>query len=215
MKIILPGEQWLEIWTEDYNALAKFVNFVIPWIIDKRGIKQDNAKFKRWENAQTLFIKAKKLTEYFDWELSEPPLKISTPLLENASLESESELQDKWASLLANSLTWKKDIKPMFIEILKELSWVEVRILDIIYKDALAIWWEITDIKFSSHRISVLFELDINEVRLIVDNIYRLRLAEAPSLWWIDVWGVMPVWKTNDTFQMTYLWIRFIEACQF
>lgn len=215
MKIQLPGDSGLEIWSEDYNALKNFVNFVIPWVIDERGIRQDEAKFKRWENAQKLLIKAKRITEDVDEQLKEPPLKISMPLLENASLEDEEELQDKWANLLANSLTQKKDIKPAYIEILKELSSIEVKILDKIYEEAKKERWNPTDIQFSTEKISQIFSIHMDDTRVIIDNLYRLRLAEAPGVQWIQVWWFFPVWKTNDIFQITFLWIKFIEACKF
>lgn len=99
-------------------------------------MKQDDAKFKRWKNAQNLLVKARRITEGMDEQLQEPPLKLSMPLLENASLEDDDELQEKWANLLANTLTQKKDIRPAYIEILKELSSIEVKILDKIYDDA-------------------------------------------------------------------------------
>lgn len=215
MKIQLPGDSWLEIWSDDYNALKSFVNFVIPWVIDERGIQQDNSKFKRWKNAQELLVKAKNITADIDEQLKEPPLKISMPLLENASLEDEEELQDKWANLLANSLTQKKDIKPAYIEILKELSSIEVKILDKIYDDAKLWWWVLTDVQFSSEAISKIFLSSIDDMRVIVDNLFRLRLAEAPAMINMSAWGYHPVLKTNDIFQITFLWIKFIEACKF
>ncbi|MDD2516235.1 MAG: Abi-alpha family protein [Candidatus Gracilibacteria bacterium] len=214
MKVKTPGTE-IEIGGEDYNALAKFVNFIIPGYVDEVGIKQDNAKFKRFENANKLFIRAKKITEGVSEELQEPPLKISMPLIENASLESEDELQEKWANLLANSLTNKKDIKPAFIEILKELSSIEVKILDKIYEEAKNTGGILTNIQFSSEKIAQIFLISIDEVRVIIDNLYRLRLAEAPGVQGIQMGGFFPVGKTNDIFQITFLGIKFIEACKF
>lgn len=214
MKIKLPWTE-MEIWWEDYNALAKFVNFVIPWIIDKSWMKQDDAKFKRWENAQKLFIKAKRITDQINQELIEPPLKISMPLLENASLESEDELQEKRANLLANSLTGKKEIKPAYIEILKELSTIEVKILDAIYNEASKIWWIITDIQFSTEAIATNTWTQIDSIKVIIDNLFRLRLAEAPAMMNISTWAYHPVLKTTDIFQLTFFWVKFIEACKF
>jgi len=214
MKVKLDSAE-LELWSEDYNALAKFVNFIIPWIVDKSWIKKDEAKFERWENAQKLMIKAKKIIDDSQKEIKKPPLKISTPLLENASLENEEDLQNKWANLLANSLTWEKNITPAYIEILKELSTLEVHILDKIYNDAILSNENITDVQFWTDKVCELFKINIEEWRLIVDNFFRLRLAEAPAVQWIKMWDFSPVWKTNDFFQMTTLWYKFIEACKF
>lgn len=214
MKVKLESAE-LELWSEDYNALANFVNFVIPWIVDKSWIKQDEIKFKRWKNAQIMLIEAKKIVEESKKSINEPPLKISTPLLENASLEDEVELQKKWANLLANALTWEKNITPAYIEILKELSTLEVHILDKIYNDAISSGEKITDVQFWTDKVCKLFQIDIEEWRLIIDNLFRLRLAEPPAVQWIKLWDFFAVWKTNDFFQMTTLWYKFVESCKF
>lgn len=214
MKIKLPWTE-MELWWEDYNALAKFANFIIPGVVDNVWMKQDDAKFKRWKNAQNLLVKARRITEGMDEQLQEPPLKLSMPLLENASLEDDDELQEKWANLLANTLTQKKDIRPAYIEILKELSSIEVKILDKIYDDAKTLWWVLTEVQFSSEKISQMFSISVDDIRVVVDNLYRLRLAEAPGVQWIQVGWFYPVWKTNDVFQITFLWVRFVEACKF
>lgn len=51
---------------------------------------------------QHLLLEAKSLTE--GSKIFQPPLKIAEPLLEYASLESEIDLQTKWAQLLSNAL---------------------------------------------------------------------------------------------------------------
>jgi len=214
MKFKLPWTE-IKIWWEDYKALANFINFIIPGIIDKSWMQQDEAKFKRWENAQKLFIKTKRITDQINQELKEPPLKISMPLLENASLESEDELQEKWANLLVNSLTNQKEIKPSYIEILKELSSIEVKILDSIYDEAKRIWWVITDIQFSSEKISKNAWTSIDNIKIVIDNLFRLRLAEAPAMTSISTWPYHPVLKTTDIFQLTFFWVKFIEACKY
>ena len=103
----------------------------------------------------------------------------------------------------------------MNIEILKELSTLEVHILDKIYNDAILSNENITDVQFWTDKVCELFKINIEEWRLIVDNFFRLRLAEAPAVQWIKMWDFSPVWKTNDFFQMTTLWYKFIEACKF
>ena len=202
MKIKLPWTE-MEFWWEDYNALTKFVNFIIPWIIDNIWIKQDESKFKRWENAQKIFIKAKLITDEINQKLKEPPLKISIPLLESASLEENNELQEKWANLLVNSLIEKKDIKSIYIDILKNLSSLEVKILDRIYEKS-------TSKEFIQIRIETIlddFQISKNDCREIIYNFFRLWIAETNR---------NPYWKpTNaDFFEITILWIRFIEACK-
>jgi hypothetical protein len=60
------------------------------------------------------------------------PLNILQPLIEGASLQEESELQDIWANLLANAATPLRTypILPSFAPILKELTSADVKFLD-------------------------------------------------------------------------------------
>jgi hypothetical protein len=66
------------------------------------------------------------------------PLNILQPLLEGASLQEESELQDIWANLLANAATPLRTcpILPSFAPILKELTSADVKFLDALVKQA-------------------------------------------------------------------------------
>lgn len=215
MKVQLPGDTGFEIWSEDYNALSRFVDFIIPWILDKKWIEQDNAKYERWKNMQHLLLEAKSLTE--GSKIFQPPLKIAEPLLEYASLESEIDLQTKWAQLLSNALLWK-DIATAYIEILKELSALEVKILDKMYED---IQWEITrnwgnftDMQIESNSIIQLFRIDKVKMFEIIDNLKRLNLIESPAVQWIAMWWFSPTGHTRDVFQITFLGLAFIKACR-
>jgi len=65
------------------------------------------------------------------------PLKILLPILENASIEENDDLQDVWASLLANAADPRPDslkVLPSFPNILKELTSADVKFLDVLYR---------------------------------------------------------------------------------
>ena len=62
-------------------------------------------------------------------------LKLGSSFLQNISLESDANLQEKWAELLANALTSKKDVTKKYISILGDLEPLEVKILDTIYSN--------------------------------------------------------------------------------
>ena len=64
------------------------------------------------------------------------PLKTLLPTLENGSLEEDTMLQEKWANMLANAVTMRSEIKPNYAEILKDLSPLEVEILDKLYEES-------------------------------------------------------------------------------
>lgn len=242
MKIWLSWNE-LEIWTEDYDAFAKFLNFIIPWYVDKVWIKQDNMKFKRWENTLNLLVSAKKITDLTQKELLEPPLKISVPLIESASLEDEEELQEKWAILLANSLTCEKNIKPIYIEILKQLSSIEVKILDKLYSDYMTLLNrnkikieeknslmhsnKLTEEENNKLKIELYnlehIEFDALNVNLLkdLDNLWEMldkfnmyKIIQNWYIWNIITWNERTISNNKYRFELTDLWIAFIRACK-
>lgn len=202
---------WFNLWTSTEIETDEKLNDVEKFI-QNTGLNNFLQSFRK-SNADKI------LTDTFSnikWkDIKQIWTKESLFFLENASKEDDEYLQKKWTDLLSNSLTitWKINIS--YIEILKQLSSIEVKILDKIYEEARSSWWILTNIQFSSEKISQIFSISIDEVRVIVDNLYRLRLAEAPWVQWIQMWWFSPVWKTNDIFQITFLWIKFIEACKF
>jgi hypothetical protein len=62
------------------------------------------------------------------------------PILENASLEDDDDLHDRWANLLANAARpYPRDtVKPYFTDILREIDAEEARLLDRLYEYAFA-----------------------------------------------------------------------------
>jgi hypothetical protein len=58
------------------------------------------------------------------------PLKILVSLLQNASLEEDEALQERWANLLANAATDVKRFRSFFPRALAQLGSVEARLLD-------------------------------------------------------------------------------------
>jgi len=65
------------------------------------------------------------------------PLKIIQPMVEGASLEEDTNLQEKWANLMANAADPRRkyDISPLFQSILRELSPRDAVFLDAIHKE--------------------------------------------------------------------------------
>ena len=63
------------------------------------------------------------------------PPKIALPIIENASLEENDELQDLWAYFIASSVDPNFDgtLRAAFIDIIKQLEVIDVHILNFIY----------------------------------------------------------------------------------
>lgn len=118
----------------DKKEIKSFFDGVVPQFIKETGgIMADTVKFWRFKNQVGILKKANKIIEENNLQKHQVPLKILVPLLESASLEEEETLQDMWASLLVNTTTGEENVRPIFISILKEISYIEAIILNIIH----------------------------------------------------------------------------------
>jgi len=81
--------------------------------------------FKKWDAQR----KGKQLTE--------DELRKIMPLLQLASVQSEGELQDRWAELLENTVSQTQGILPSFGETLSQITAEEARFLDRLYDVAI------------------------------------------------------------------------------
>lgn len=73
-------------------------------------------------------------------EPREVPPKIWYPIIDHGTLEDDDFLRTKYAALLANAIdpTFKYEVRPSFVEILKQLTPTEARLLDAMYDYAAA-----------------------------------------------------------------------------
>jgi hypothetical protein len=84
--------------------LAKefLVKLIGPTVEEFGMLVGDNVKYLRFKNQVKILLKAKAYVEKRNLNVKEIPVKILVPLLENSSLEENTELQDKWAIMLTN-----------------------------------------------------------------------------------------------------------------
>ena len=83
----------------------------------------DNIKYFRFKNQVRILLKAKDYVEKKNIKIKEIPIKILVPLLENASLEDNDTLQNKWANLLVNMIDSEKNLQnQIFPYILSQIS---------------------------------------------------------------------------------------------
>jgi hypothetical protein len=100
---------------------------------------QDTVKVFRLKRQIRLWNKVKQICQEANIEPSRMPLKLVAPIIENASLEEEDDLQDVWANMLANAANPREEnpVAPSFPAILKELSARDVKFLNSMYEMAL------------------------------------------------------------------------------
>jgi hypothetical protein len=123
---------------EATEKLGGFVSRIIGEPTDTViGILTDKLKFMRWERQIRLTERAKEIINQknIEGELKIVPPKIALPIIENASLEENDELQDLWACLIASSVDPNHDgtLRAAFIDIIKQLEVNDVHILNLIY----------------------------------------------------------------------------------
>ncbi len=123
------------------EKIGGFFSKVMKESIDATfGMLADTLKYKRWERQTRLIDKAEKIIK--DKKLSDKirPItpKLALPIFEYASLEENESLHDVWANLLVTALNPSCQIpRSSFIDIIRQLEPVDVKILNLIYKNHL------------------------------------------------------------------------------
>lgn len=199
------------------KEVSTFLEKVVPnFIKDTGGILNDQIRQWRLLNALRLVKNTQKKIEEKGYPIKQVSLKVISPLLENASLEESQNIKQKWEDLLANVSTKKKKVTPNFVEMLKELSPQEVAILDLLYDPVKEKnYSERREVQFDKNKVANHFNLQEEEIDLIIENMYRLNILQAPAGGGIKVGDYKFVLRTTDIFEITTLGIAFIEACKF
>ena len=212
MKISIPKQEY-EIAPEDLNAVEKFLSSIIPGFIKEfSGALQDSVKGWRARNMVNILVKTKEKVEVSGLTLQELSGKFMVQALEKGSVENDKTLQDKWATLLANTSTGKNRASIKYINMLSELDVNEVRLLDILYTELLQNE-EDNEYVFSTEKAAKAFGVKVPEIKLMVDNFYRMNICQSPAMTSISAGGgAHPILKTNNLFTFTDLGKDFLAA---
>jgi hypothetical protein len=101
---------------------------------------KDHVRVFRFKRQLRLFERVKEILAESRIEPGRVPLRLLLPMVENASIEEDDDLQDRWAAMLANAAAGGNGgsgVEPVFPLILKELGIQEVRFLDELYNEAM------------------------------------------------------------------------------
>jgi hypothetical protein len=199
---------------ETLQKLGEFISSIAKEpIIDGVGLLSDYIKVFRWERQHRLMDKVQEFNQkrIKEGKVRAVPLKIGIPIIENALLEDNDELQDLWANLLSSAQNDDhEEINNLrYVEILKQLSLIEAEILKSMREYIL--------IEFSKDKTKNRQSLTFSQVLLmtklgvqesqeqeyISDNLKRLELIRKVG---IDNAGY-------EIIQLTMLGIRFTAAC--
>lgn len=104
---------------------------VLPPIEELGLLVKDQISYWRFSNQVKILNKAKSICEKNNISVKSIPPKLLCPYLDNASLEDDDDLQDKWATLLVNMVDSKQNIQNhVFPYILSQLSKDEFDLLE-------------------------------------------------------------------------------------
>ncbi|MGZ5012252.1 MAG: Abi-alpha family protein [Methylobacter sp.] len=127
--------------SQGINALEKTGGYLSKYIdgpLEQAiGIVEDRLKYYRWERKSRLFDRANEFLK--NRGMTSPtapvPLKIALPILEAGSIEDDDDIQDIYAQILANAadIKFELKIKRTYIDVLQNLSGIEINILKRIY----------------------------------------------------------------------------------
>ncbi len=137
------------------------------------------------------------------------PIKVLLPLLENASLEEDNDLQERWANLLVNYIDSAQNLhSTVFPYILSQLSSKEAIALDYICDQGFVNY---SKLNISGSEASNLVRLGI--IRQLPPS---ARVNKITSTYLDDVYEEDVVeYKEDDiNFEITELGIEFVDCCK-
>ncbi len=190
---------------------------------DAVGIIGDSLKFFRWERQLRFFerydeiLKAKGIIH----TKSIPP-KFALPIITQASLEEDDELQDLWARLTVNAMdpNFKLELRYAYLEVIKSLSPLDVKMLDFFFealkKDPSVKLEQVTDYSLKKEQIITGLGISENDYNLSIYNLFRVQcLAPAVMESTSIMFGGEPttIFKGSKAVTMTPLGVNFVKAC--
>lgn len=191
-------------------------------IAETSGIIGDRLKFYRWKRQIALVDKADTILTKKGIKVTRAvPPKLALPILENASLEDDDDLQELWAKLLVNSMDPKftEEIRITFVDIIKTLTPTDVNILDVFYKsaknDPKIDWANIARHNVNKEEICQVLGISSEVYEISAYNLFRNQcLTPAILTGGMNV-GNEPItiYKGTKSVALTDLGVKFIEAC--
>ena len=202
------------------NKATEFLEKIVnPPLKELGGLLADKMKYWRFRNQVNTIIQAEKFLKEKNIKPEKVPLKPLFSLLEYSSWEEDQSMQIKWASLLANYANpeFSNDINLCYVEILNQLTPIEVKILDILYD---AYYDKPSKLKtppvFSKDKIFNFVNAKKEKQLIIIDNLFRLNLLQSTASHNGILVGKFPIaLRTYDAIEFTPLGLDFVKHCRF
>jgi len=214
------GEKGLEIADKVGSFFAKVFHEPINEI---SGMINDKLRFIRWkrmvqmsEEVNTI-LQQKQIAK----TRSVPP-KIALPIFEEATLEDDPDLQYLWNHLLANAMNpnFNDEIRYGFIEMIKGITGIEVKLLHEFYKvlrqeNKLIPLNKVFEYSVKKEQFISTLKITVDIYAISVNNLMRMQLISPAILKGGIKIGSEPItiYKGIDAVTLTPLGVKFVEAC--
>lgn len=196
------------------------------------GIIADQVRYARLRNQLKILSKTDALIKNSSYNVRPVDLKVLVPLIETCSLEEDENIQDRWASMLANLATLDSDsfFNNNCVEVFGRLSPDEIAILDFCYEEYIKISGPVVvdhegklevdvdkmmfsqSAKFTPFYLQERFGLSDFRIRLYTENLTSLGLLQFEEIDWDPNENDLIV--SRDTY-ITYLGLYFVRICKF
>lgn len=188
---------------------------------DAVGLIGDKLAFFRWERQVRMIDNVNEQLYIRGITRVDPVLpKFATPIMENASLEEDDCLQDLWIELLTNALdpNFNEEIRYTFIEIIKSLNPLDVKILSAFYNGLVADNVGISQIatyRLTKEVLATHLGIPVEECLISIHNLFRVQcLTPGIKKQNASIGGEQIRFSMGtDVVSMTPLGWRFVEAC--
>lgn len=141
----------------------------------------DQVKYYRRTNLIKMLKKAEVFCKKEGVNPKLVPKSFSSALFEAAQHQDDEDLQNRWASLLANAVNGHQ-VHPSYISILRDLTSVEVKVLEYLYKrysstQEKKIYKSECENLIINELKSINKDVDPSSINLILGNLFRLNLV--------------------------------------
>lgn len=193
-------------------------------ITEVAGMLTDRLKFARWKRLTEMQSQVNEiLTARRISDTRSVPPKLGLPLLEEASLEEDADLQTLWSHLLANAMdpSFTGDIRTGFVEMIRGLTALDARILEYFYQ-ALKREGHLSPLEgviqhyLTKEKIMQALEITEADYQVSAFNLMRVQciapaVFKATGISFGD--EVTTIYKGIDAVTLTPLGVKFAQAC--
>jgi Abortive infection alpha len=179
---------------------------------------RDSVKVWRLKRQVRLLQEVERLVQQSGKDIKPVPPRLFFPIFDAASVEGDDEMQSRWAALLANQAT-SGSVHPSYIEMLKQMSSQDARLLDKIYDwcesrhTRVIEWWILSprneQYQKDEESLANLTRLGLVDQNYnLIDGNKQLKIVAGNS----QIFSSTPQLKQD--FFFTGVAVKFVEACR-